>query len=279
MEASDFRSDSYASWQQVAESWEGHGQRLWLASEHVSRNLVERLALSPGATVLELAAGSGQTSVLLAHVVGSGGRVIASDFVPAMVEAQRRLGEQAGVDNVEYRVIDAEQIDLRDGSLDGVLCRWGLMLVADPARALAEIRRVLRPGSPLAFAVWASPDANPWAAVVGRTLVAIGAVPPPDPAAPGAFSLATTERIEELVRGAGFGDPEIEDVPLTWEYESFDDFWTVTLELAAGLRKTISAMTAEEQRAARAAVEQAAEPYRVDGAYAFPALSRNVVAR
>ena len=91
-----------------------------------------------------------------------------------MVEAARRNGEARGLGNVEYRVLDAERMDLDDDSVDGVLSPWGYMLMADPAAALSETRRVLRDGGTLAFAVWQTPDRNPWAAVPGMTLVQRG---------------------------------------------------------------------------------------------------------
>ena len=97
--------------------------------------------------------------------------MISTDFAPEMVDVARRYGEARGLENVEYRVLDAERMDLDDDSVDGVVCRWGYMLMADPAAALKETRRVLRGGGPLAFAVWRTPDRNPWAAVPGMTLV------------------------------------------------------------------------------------------------------------
>ena len=87
---------------------------------------------------------------------------------PEMVDVARRAGETQGLGNVEYRVLDAERMDLRR-HVEG--CRWGYMLMADPGAALEETRRVLRDGGRLAFAVWQTPDRNPWAAVPGMTLV------------------------------------------------------------------------------------------------------------
>jgi SAM-dependent methyltransferase len=277
--ATDYRSTSYANWQRVASGWERRDEQQWEASAPVGRNLVERLRLQPGATVLELAAGVGRTGLLAADAVGAAGRVIVSDFSPAMLDAARRLADRRGLENVEHRLVDAEDIELPDGSVDAVLCRWGYMLVADPGKALAETRRVLRPGGRLAFSVWASPDANPWASVVGRTLVARGVMPPPEPAAPGMFALAQTERIEAVVRTAGFESVEIEDIALRFAYDSFDEYWTVTLELGASLSTAVAALTDEQQAAVRSAVREAAEPYRRNGGYEFPGLCHNVLAQ
>jgi SAM-dependent methyltransferase len=274
--STDYRAQSYANWQRVASSWERRGEEMWLATEPVSRNLVERLQLRPGETVLELAAGPGQTGLPAADAVGPEGRLISTDFAPAMVDAARRLSEELGVTNVEHRVMDAEDMDLPDASVDAVLCRWGFMLFADTARAFAETRRVLRRGGRLAFAVWAQPDANPWASVVGRAVVAHGAMPPPEPDAPGMFSLANPERIDALVRAAGFESVEIEDVPVAFAYDSVDDYWNVTLELGAGIVNALAPLPDDEREQIRADVERAAEPYRAADGYEFPGLSHNV---
>ena len=91
--------------------------------------------------------------------------MISTDFAPEMVDVARRYGEAGGLTNVEHRVMDAENMDIDDDSVDGVVCRYGYMLMADPAAALKETRRVLKDGGPLAFAVWAVPERNPWVAV------------------------------------------------------------------------------------------------------------------
>src|SRR5680860_1039460 len=80
-------------------------------------------------------------------------------------------------------------------SVDAVVCRWGYMLMADPAIALKETRRVLREGGLLAFAVWAPPDRNPWAAVPAMTLVQQGHMPPPEPDGPGIFAMGDPDRV------------------------------------------------------------------------------------
>ena len=108
-----------------------------------------------------------------------------------MVEVARRRGAELGLENVDYRVIDAEQIELQADSVDGVLCQSGYMLMADPAAALSETRRVLRPGGRLALSVWGAPEQNPWASIGGRLLVERGHLPPPEPGAPGVFSMAS----------------------------------------------------------------------------------------
>ena len=99
--------------------------------------------------------------------IGDDGKLISTDFASGMVEAAK-AADALGLDNVEHRVLDAERMDLDDSSVDGVLCRFGYMLMADPATALAETRRVLRDGGRLVFASGRTPDENLWAFVPGR---------------------------------------------------------------------------------------------------------------
>jgi SAM-dependent methyltransferase len=131
-----------------------------------------------------------------------------------MVEVARRRGAELGLQNVEYRVIDAERIELDADSVDGVLCQSGYMLMADPAAALSETRRVLRPGGRLVLSVWGAPEHNPWASIGGRILVERGHMPPPEPGAPGIFSMASEERTRGLLEGAGFTAVRTEEIPV-----------------------------------------------------------------
>src|SRR5205085_3388175 len=110
--AGDYTSESRTRWERMAPGWERHSDRQWAATEIVSRDLVRRLDPEPGDVVLELAAGVGQTGLLVAEAVAPGGRVICTDFSPAMVEAARRLAARLGADGIEHRVMDAQALDL-----------------------------------------------------------------------------------------------------------------------------------------------------------------------
>jgi len=152
--------------------------------------------------------------------------------------------------------------------------------MADPGRALRESRRVLRDGGPLAFAVWGAPERNPWAAIPGMTLVGRGHLPPPEPGAPGIFALADPERIRELVTGAGFGEPELEEIPFEFHYADADDAWDALVRLAGPLAAVIEAQPTDEQEAIRAAILENMAPFRnEDGSYSPPALCWGALAR
>jgi SAM-dependent methyltransferase len=261
----------------VATGWYAQREEIWKASRLVSEWMIRRLDPQPGDTVLELAAGLGDTGLMAASLVGKSGHLIVTDFTPEMVAAARRRAEELGVQNAEFRVLDAERMDLETDSVDGVLCRWAYMLMIDPSAAFAETRRVLRPGGRLAFSVWAARERNPALSLVGGVLEARGHVPPPDPKAPTAFAMADPRRIRELVVGAGFAEPEIEEIAFHWPFADRDAYWRYLTETAASASPILRALSSEAQNEVREQVHEAARPYRSDEGYDFPATCLNAV--
>jgi ubiquinone/menaquinone biosynthesis C-methylase UbiE len=265
IDLNEYRKASYENWDRIAANWDSEREWIYEATGAVSERLIERLDPQAGDTVLDIAAGTGDTGYMAVDRIGSDGRLISTDFAPSMVEAAERVGRDLGLENVEYRVLDAEKMDLGDDSVDGVVCRWGYMLMADPAAALAETRRVLRDGGRLAFSVWTPPDQNLWAFIPGKVLVERGHLPPPEPGMPGIFAMGDPERIRELVTGAGFAEPEIEQMEVIWPYGDADDHWDFTMKLAGPLADKINAMDEDEREAVRTEVRSQIEPLLADG--------------
>ncbi len=201
MDLAEYRKLSHDVWEQTAAGWDDWTDVIIEQSGVATEQMVAALAPQPGETILELASGAGVGGFACAAAMGGEGRLIMTDFAEQMVEAMRRRGAGLGFDNIEYRVMDAERMDLEDDSVDGVLCRWGYMLMADPAAALRETRRVLRPGGRLSFSVWGAPQDNPWGSVVGRVLVERGHMEAPEKDTPGIFAMGDPARIEALVPG------------------------------------------------------------------------------
>jgi SAM-dependent methyltransferase len=262
-------------WERVAPGWERQRERTQASNLPVSQRMVQVLDPQPGWTVLELAAGPGDTGFLAASAVA---RLISTDFAPGMVEAARRHAAELGIENAEFRVMDAGRIELPDASVDGVLCRFGYMLMDDPASVLAETRRVLRPGGRLSFAVWAEARRNPWASTLGRILLERGHVEPSAPGEPGMFALAEPERIAEVVRAGGFSSHTVEEVPLRSTYAGVDDFWDVIMDLSAITSVIVAALAAGERAAVRAELAERLEQFREGDELVLPGLALVVVA-
>jgi SAM-dependent methyltransferase len=252
---------------------------MWDTTHKVGEWLVHAIDPEPGDKVLELAAGLGDTGFTLSRMLGDQGHLILSDFSEKMIEAARQRAGELGVRNVEFRVLDAENMDLPDESVDGVICRWGYMLMANPAAAFAETRRVLKQGRKLGFSVWAGAEQNPFISVAGRLLVEMGHMTPPESGGPGIFSMADKHRINELVKGAGFRKVEIHEMELTWRFEDFEDYWDFATGTAGPLALTINALSDEDRGAVRGALMERLEEYRHDDGYALAGTPLNVAAR
>lgn len=275
-----YRRESRETWAEMAPGWEDRREWIMDITGRVNDWLAEKVDPQPGETVLDLAAGTGDLGFAIAERVGVDGWVISSDFAPEMVDVARRQGEARGAANVEYRVLDAERMDLEDDSVDSVVCRWGYMLMADPAAAFKETRRVLRPGGRLAFAVWATPERNPWAAVHAMTLVQRGHMPPPEPGAPGMFAMGEPARIRRLVTSAGFGEPDLEAIPVEFRSRDFDDLWDSIVRITGPLARAINTLPDDERQATRAAIEESSAPFRTDdGSYRAPGVTWGVLTR
>ncbi len=275
MEKGDYRSDSYEIWQAMAAGWDRERSWMWEASRAVSEEMLTALGPERGQTILELAAGTGETGFAAARAIGPDGRLISTDFAPEMLAAARRASERLGLANVEHREMDAERMDLDDDSVDGVLCRWGYMLMADPATALAETRRVLREGGRLSLSVWGAAERNPWASLPAKALTEHTGVAPANPNDPGIFAMADPERVRSLVQDAGFAEPRLDEVEVRWRFEDFDAYWRYVMELAGGIAMVLQAMPETDREAVRKVVERATGDYRVDGGLELPGVALN----
>ena len=278
MSNEDYRRTSYETWEAMAPGWERWRAELEEALTPVRTWLITQLAPQPGDTVLELSAGPGDTGFAAAALVGEAGRLISSDFSPEMVEVARRRGAELGLENVDYRVIDAERIDLDVASVDGVLCQSGYMLMADPPAALSETRRVLRPGGRLAMSVWGAPERNPWASIGGRILVERGLLPPPEPGAPGAFSMASEERTRALLGDAGFTDVRTDEVPVRFAFRDVDDYERWVSDLSGSFAMVLRGLPDGELEAIRAELRTAFEPYATQQGYELGGVALTAVA-
>ena len=151
------------------------------------------------------------------------------------------------------------------------------MLMIDPTAAFAETRRVLRPGGRLAFSAWAARERNPALSLAGTILVELGYIPPPDPEAPGPFFMADTGRIRDLVVGAGFAEPTIEEVSFRRQFVDQDAYWRFLIETSATTSPVLRSLQPEAQDMVRERVHEAARPFHSGEGYDFPSVCLNAV--
>jgi SAM-dependent methyltransferase len=278
MDRDEYRRTSLENWRTMAAGWERRRASIESGSAAVAEWLIRELAPQSGQTILELAAGPGDTGFLAAPLIGEEGRLISTDFSPEMVEVGRRRGVELGLTNVDHLQMDAEHLELEDDSVDGVICRFAYMLMADPAAALAETRRVLRPGGRLVLAVWRGPEKNPWVAIGARILVARGLAPPNEPGAPGAFTMADDAHVRALLAAAGFTDVRIDDVPTVLRADDVVDYVSTVRDTGGMFARAWDAASEDERVAIEEELAEAFVPFEREGRLELPGLALVAVA-
>jgi ubiquinone/menaquinone biosynthesis C-methylase UbiE len=235
------RRESLEQWDGAAAGWANAQSWMRDAMAPVSRWLIGALELEPGQTVLELAAGPGETGFIAARRVAPSGGLISSDYSEAMLAVARARAAELGLENVEFRVINAESIDLPVACVDAVVCRWGYMLIVDPLAALVETRRVLKPGGRVALAVWAAASDNLWLSLPRAVAVERGLIEPSDS---GPFALSEPALLRSLLEEAGFSEVTLDTV----ELELGDDWWERYLGISPMGAKLADAETEVKRR-------------------------------
>lgn len=267
-----FRAASRDRWEEGAAGWSARRAAFQAAAAPVSHWMIDAIEPQPGQTVLELAAGPGDTGLLAAELLRPGGKLISTDGAEAMVAvARERAGELGLMDMVEARPMEAEWIDLETATVDAVLCRWGYMLLADPETALRETRRVLRPGGRVALAVWDVREANPLLAAPSAIVVELGLAPATPPGLPGPFALADREELTDILATAGFADIVVDAVDVVFRFDSLDAVWEHQNDLSPTLTAITKTLTPADHYRLRDAFDERLGPFVADdGSVAVP---------
>ena len=272
MSSREYRDASREQWSSAAEHWAAEAERRERGPAGKAADWILSAAkLQKGNRVLELACGAGDVGLRAAEVVGPSGRVLCSDFAEPMVELVRARAGELGLDQVEARVLDAEAREMEE-RFDAVLCRFGIMLMPTPAKALKGSYDVLDRGGRLALAVWGAEKDNPWLSLLTDAVMKELGAPPPAPGTPSPFALHEHELFRELLEGPGFDQIVIEDLDDRRRYDSVEEWWSGTQEASGPLGAVLSHLTEQQVTSIRdEALAGAAAYVDAQGALSFPA--------
>jgi SAM-dependent methyltransferase len=194
--------------------------------------LVDTADIPAGAQVLDVASGRGAVLFPAAERVGPRGRVIGTDLAEGMARATALDIERRGLKHAHSLQMDAEQLEFPDASFDFVLCGFSLQFFPRLDRALAEFRRVLKPGGRAVVTTWGDDDpAWDWFQDLRESRGAVLKL--------GSNSLDKPEDIQRWFREAGFSDVQTIRRDLDMVYQDDEEWWNVEWSISgrAGLDK------------------------------------------
>ena len=187
--------------------------------------MLDLAEVQTGGRVLDVAAGTGDQTLMAAERVGPTGHVLATDISASMLKLATDAAREVGLTNVETRVMDAENIDLDADYFDAVICQLGLFLFPNPVNVLRGMRRVVRPGGKVAALVFSTAEKNPYQGITLGVARRFGSAPLP------LFSLGETDVLENTFRESGLRDVTVQAL-------SFRRHFSSTAEMIRRLKET-----------------------------------------
>jgi SAM-dependent methyltransferase len=185
--------------------WAERYERIDRLFSDLTQAALHLAAAQPGERVIDIGCGSGTTMLELARQVGPSGYVLGADISRQLAEKARERIAAAAIRNAEVVLSDVSTHGFAPNSFDLAFSRFGVMFFSDPIAAFTNLRKAMKPGGRLAFAVFRTAQENPWstgpAAAVRHLLPP---TTPPGPEEPGMFSWADPARVHRILEGAGF---------------------------------------------------------------------------
>lgn len=203
----------------AAEGWKrGVAGRAWLRP--ITERMLDLAGIGSGHRVLDVAAGTGEQTLMAARRVGSHGLVLATDIADRMLAHLDEAARSEGLTNVQTRLMDARQLELEPQSFDAAICRLALMLIPERDRALTGIHRALKPGGRLAAVVLSTAEKVP---IISASLAIArrrAGLPPAPFEDPGMFALGDPAVLRNTFERAGFREVAVEIMPSTQRFPS-----------------------------------------------------------
>jgi SAM-dependent methyltransferase len=191
--------------------------------ESVAATLVDRVGVTPGIELLDVATGSGNVAILAAQ---AGARVTGLDLTPELLEVARERADGAALD-IRFVEGDAEELPFAESSFDRVTSCFGVMFAPRQQLAAGELTRVARPGARIAIAAWTPEGLN------GRMFQTVGSyMPPPPPELDPPVAWGKEDHVGELFAGSG-AELSFERLSVTFEHDSVES-WVAYNERVLG---------------------------------------------
>jgi SAM-dependent methyltransferase len=218
--------------------------------------MLDLASVETGRRVLDVAAGTGESTLMAARRVGPLGYVLAADVSASMLNVAAEAARKEGLTNVETRVMDAENLALETGSFDAVISRIALMLFPNPVKALTEMRRAVKPGGKVAVIVFSALEKNPYHGITFGIVRRLGNIPPPAPGEPWMFALGDPRALEDVYKRAGFLTVSVNAVPIQRHFASAVQAIGRMRNSAGDIRELMSRLNETERERAWVEIEE-----------------------
>ena len=254
-------SETYLSGDK-ADQWGRGKPRRDTAFGPATEQLLDLAGVQAGSQVLDVAAGTGDSSLMAARRVGPSGHVLAVDISANMLKGADESAREAGLTNFNIRVMNAEKLELETGSFNAVICRIALMLFPDSMKALIEMHRVVKPSGKVAVIVFSTAEKNPYHSLPLAIVRRLGKIPSPTPGKPGMFALGQPGVLEDTYKQAGFRDVAAQAISILWTRASTSEAISVYKDSYAVLRDLMAKLSDADREMAWKEIEQQVGEFR-----------------
>lgn len=258
-----------ADWSRRGQHWNRQADAIEENARRLNRPLIEVADIRPGQKVLDLATGAGEPGLTVAEMVGEAGHVFATDLVPEMLEGARRRAQARGIANITFREADMCALPDADQSFDRAICRFGLMFVPEPARACAEVARVLKPGGRAAFMVWGPREDTTMFTVFKEVAQAMWGADDPLVDFDRMCRLGAEGSLAAALAGGGLVDVTEEGIHFSPALPAEPEPWQAQIDMSFGPK--LDTVDGAERARLEDGLREAFSRYLVDGRYHFTA--------
>lgn len=265
-----YKETTKEQWQTAAEAWHRWHPTLktWLGP--ATDLMLDMAQVKEGYRILDVAAGAGEQSITAAEKVGPNGHVLATDLAPKILEFALELAAEKGLNNIETKEMDGENLTVSDNSFDTIISRVGLIFFPDQQKALKEMLRVLKPGGYAAAIVYSTVDKNKFFSIPVSIIRRRAQLPPPLIGQPGPFSLGSEGVLDEAFKKAGFVNVESKIVNAPVVMPSAKDCVRFEYESFAALHQMLGDLSENEKAAAWKEIEEELSKFENENGFSGP---------
>lgn len=255
-------SESGAAWASAdaASGWKRGAAARGRALDPMTELMLDLAGVTLGSQVLDLGAGTGDPTLMTARRIGPGGMVLATDISASMLALTQEAARAADLPNVQTRVMDAQCLELEAGSFDAAIARFSLQFIPEVQRALAGVRRVLKPGRRFAAVVFSAIERNAFRAAPQAIASRLAGRQFPD-SGPGQWALNDPTTLRDTFQRAGFRDVDVRPVPFVYRFPSLADALRNLEEAQPLLVKLLGELSEDDRAAAWVEIDHALRPF------------------